>query len=584
MNLTRLIDSHIPSIQVSETVEKAKNWFDQSSSSWVSVLNNSMYVGMLEEGCFQNSGDSLQDIIRKDVPVLYDNAEIHFTSGVFSPVIPVINKDLIFQGCIRYEVLIEHLLIQGKLYSSIIENSNDGIMVINHEGNIELVNSALIKLSGYPEEAYIGKNITAIIKTGVFKKPSVTLRALKEQKAVADFQQYHKGIDVLVKAIPLFNNSGQLVRVLANVHDITELIDSKKQLEKTQILSQQYQKKISDLEKQVNAAGNVVVSPQMKEIMNIVTRIANTDSTILIYGESGAGKEIISREIHERSNRKDNGPFIKVNCGAIPHELLESEFFGYESGAFTGAIKGGKKGLFENANKGTLFLDEIGELPLNLQAKLLRVLQDKKITRIGGITEIQVDVRIIAATNRDLEKMVLNKEFRDDLYYRINVIPITLPPLRERKEEIIPLIVHFLTKFNQKYSKKMYISASAMEAFRNYSWPGNVRELSNVIERLVVITNSDEILLENLPVNILEENRRSVDAEQSQHKEIPFSLIQNTNGENMFEFMEKKLIIFYLETHGSIRKAARELGVSHTTLMKKMKKHNINLKRNINII
>lgn len=242
----------------------------------------------------------------------------------------------------------------------------------------------------------------------------------------------------------------------------------------------------------------IVKSAKMRDLLDMVIRVAQADSIVLITGESGTGKELIASIIHNNSQRKDK-QFIKINCGAIPATLLESELFGYEAGAFTGAKKSGKSGYFELADGGTLFLDEIGDLPYNLQVKLLRVLQNHEFNRVGGEKSVKVDVRVIAATNQNLLEKVRSKEFREDLYYRLNVIPVHIPPLRERKEEIPVLVMHFLEVFNRKYKLNRRITPQVIDVFMDYDWPGNIRELENLIERLVVTSNNDIIKAEDLP-------------------------------------------------------------------------------------
>lgn len=256
----------------------------------------------------------------------------------------------------------------------------------------------------------------------------------------------------------------------------------------------------------------VFISEKMRSLTEKLDRVARLDTTILITGESGTGKELVMRFIHDKSNRADK-PFVSVNCGALPENLFESELFGYEKGAFTGADQR-RLGLFENARGGTLFLDEIGEMPLQMQIKLLRVLQEKSIRRVGGIEEIPVDFRLLAATNRDLEAEVEKGDFREDLYYRINVVPVHLPPLRERREDILPLIRFFLEKFCARCGEEMKeINQEALGSLERYKWPGNVRELENTIERIVALTPGREIIVENLPPNIIK-NKNSGSQEE----------------------------------------------------------------------
>ena len=298
------------------------------------------------------------------------------------------------------------------------------------------------------------------------------------------------------------------------------------------------------------------------KIKEKISKISNSPSSVLITGETGTGKELIAKAIHYSSNRKDN-PFVPINCANIPETLFESELFGYEEGAFTGAKKGGKLGLFELANGGTIFLDEIGELPMYLQAKILRVLQENTIQKLGSINSIPVDIRVISATNQNLEEMMFENKFRDDLYYRLNVIPIEIPPLRERKEDIKLLSYHFLQKYNIILNKQIKsISDESLNLLTNYRWPGNVRELENAIEYAVNMEESSSIKLENLPNNIIGKQ------------------IKKLNINEMIANEESNLIISTLNKYGwdvqGKEKASQELGISLRTLYRKLKNTNIN--------
>lgn len=304
----------------------------------------------------------------------------------------------------------------------------------------------------------------------------------------------------------------------------------------------------------------------MQEIFRIIEKIANTDSTVIIYGESGTGKELIAKAIHFNSNRR-NRPLISVNCGAIPEDLLESEMFGHEKGAFTGAIKT-RIGRFEMADGGTIFLDEVGDMSPSLQAKLLRVLQERQFERVGGVHTIKVDIRIIAATNKDLEKNVKEGKFRDDLFYRLNVIPIKIPPLRERKSDIPLLVNHFLNKFNQE--KKCNVKGftrECMEYLMKYNWPGNVRELENIIERLVILKGEGMIETSDLPEKILGGDLEPL-LTPIPETGISFDLAVS-------EF-EKRLILQALKRTNWVKnRAAKLLHMNRTTLIEKMKRINI---------
>jgi len=301
-------------------------------------------------------------------------------------------------------------------------------------------------------------------------------------------------------------------------------------------------------------------SPAIHQVLQTAHKIAPTDSTVLITGETGVGKELIAKAIHSASHRH-NHVFVKVNCAAIPETLLESELFGYERGAFTGAVIS-KPGRFEIADQGTLFLDEIGEISFHLQAKLLGVLQDKTFERVGGVKTTKIDIRIIAATNTDLQSSVQSGRFRSDLFYRLNVIPIHIPPLRERKDDLILLINYFLKKFNTKYKKTTCILPEVIAAFSNYDWPGNIRELENVIERMVVMSETDTISLEQVPVEI----RDTVPAvEISTLKEKIDSISHMTERQMIIDALEK--------TYQNRTRAAKLLGISRRTLQKKIKEY-----------
>jgi len=315
-----------------------------------------------------------------------------------------------------------------------------------------------------------------------------------------------------------------------------------------------------ELQDKYSLHGIIGRSKAVKQLIELIEKVAKTDSTVLLLGESGTGKSLIARTIHYESPRKDK-PFVTVNCAAIPSELLEAELFGYEKGAFTGAYSA-KKGKFELASGGTIFLDEIGDMPLPLQAKLLRVIQDREIERLGGEKTIKVDVRIIAATNRDLKKLVEEGKFREDLYYRLNVIPIHVPPLRERREDIPILIEHFLNEFNKKYSKNVRFTREALQILLEYDYPGNVRELSNIIERIVIL-NDGRVTPKELPPHLTEKRAKS-------KGDLP----------KFIEETEKKKIIEALEKTGYVKsRAAKLLGYTLRQLDYRIKKYGIEVKK-----
>ena len=307
----------------------------------------------------------------------------------------------------------------------------------------------------------------------------------------------------------------------------------------------------------------IAYSIEMGKVLQVATKVAQVTSTVMILGESGVGKEVVARFVHNASLRR-GGPFVTINCGAIPPNLLESELFGYEAGAFTGAKRQGKPGMIETASSGTLFLDEISDLPLDLQVKLLQVIQERRLTRVGGIQPIEVDIRIIAATNRDLAKMVERGEFRADLFYRLNVVPIVIPPLRSRRDDIIPLIYHFLAKHNNTLRYNKTISRETREVLTQYSWPGNVRELENLIERLVVTVEGDEIGVEDLPQHVKE---RDVNCNSKVIVEGVIPLREAV------EEVERQLIKHAQEEHETTYEIAEALGVNQSTVVRKLKKY-----------
>jgi len=373
------------------------------------------------------------------------------------------------------------------------------------------------------------------------------------------------GQKIMATAIPIWGENGEIKRVVANIRDITEILYLKQLLEKTQMLNELYaaeleQVRLNQLSKNYDL---IARSPLTIRVMEMVARVANFDVSVLITGESGVGKEVIANAMHRHSQRS-KGPLIKVNCGAIPETLLESELFGYDYGAFTGARKQGKPGMFELADKGTLFLDEIGDIPYNLQGKLLRALQDHEIMRIGSLKTTPVDVRIITATNKNLEEMVKKGSFRDDLYYRLNVVSIEIPPLRERKEDIPIFVLHFLDKMNKKHQYNKRIASEVIDTFMLYSWPGNVRELENVIERMIIMTEDNEINMKHLPIQI-----------KSQIVPEIMNVIGNVGFKTAIEQTEKQLFKQALLNHRGTREIAKAMKINQSTVVRKLRKYNL---------
>lgn len=451
--------------------------------------------------------------------------------------------------------------------TSILNSIHEGVLVVDVSSTILYANPAYTRNLGVPVARVLGKKLIDI------EPSSKILDVLSTGRQIVDDRShiYSLNKDIVANITPIYDGA-KLTGAVAVFRDISEIqalqekiLKTRHEMEKVKDLSSRYYTELQQLRSRFMAMEEIIFeSPQMRNIIETVLQIARVDSTVLITGESGVGKEIVAKLIHRAGPRKD-GPFIPVNCGAIPENLLESEFFGYERGAFTGASTSGKPGLFELSQHGTLFLDEIAELPLNLQVKLLRVLQDQSLTRLGGLKPVNLDARIIAATSRDLKEMVNNKLFRPDLYYRINVIPIHIPPLRERQLDILPLTRFFLKKYNNKYDLNKKMSPEVLKLLESYPWHGNVRELENLIERLVVSSDSSLINLnDETLIDCLGEKNHTVDG---------IIINETMNLKQARDIFERQLIKKAIKTHGSTRKAAQALGVDHSTVVRKAKKH-----------
>ncbi len=452
----------------------------------------------------------------------------------------------------------------------ILEASYDGLFITDGKGKVLMVNSAWERICGIHRDSVVGNYAQDLVQNGMYSE-SCAYRALRERRKTTIMLKMTDGDkvgqEIMATGIPIWGDDGDIRRVVVNVRDITELIYLKELLEKTKQLNEIYAAEIEQMRfQQKDQDGDIVArSPKTKRVLEMAAQVSKVDSSVLITGESGTGKEVVADAIHRLSHRA-NGPLIKVNCGAIPENLLESELFGYEPGAFTGARKQGKPGMFELAQKGTLFLDEVGDIPVNVQVKLLRALQDHEIIRVGGLGPFPVDVRIVAATNRNLKEMVNNGSFRDDLYYRLNVVSIEIPPLRERKEDIPLLVLSFLKKINKKYGFERRFSSTVAEHFMHYSWPGNIRELENVIEQMLVMTEDEEIKIGHLPTYMLH---------RSFHVGGDTMVESNVSLDKAVENLQMQMLQHAMKIHGSTRKAASALKISQSALMRKIKKYRI---------
>lgn len=554
--------------------------FELAKTIQLPVVDNNKVVGILDLFHYLNNINrnlSIPDMMEKDIIVAGEDKNIFTFKNSKQQILPFIDEEGNYLGFINK--LFQKCYLPSKEYMQVIERSLEGII----DSDMEDVDYDRVKscFDAIFESNYDGIYITVAKGTTLSINDKCTYASgfnadnmsideshsnlsfsgeMVKNETVNLIQNIQKKKEVSISEDII--SDGGIVRIVNHRESFEQV---KNELIETQKLSKKYQNELEFLRWEQTKPDNIVAnSPEMKRIVNLAVRIAQVDSTVLIQGQSGVGKGVLSKLIHNNSQRRE-GPFIKIDCGSIPENLLESELFGYEGGAFTGAEKGGKIGMIELADGGTLFLDEIGELTLNLQTKLLRVLQDKEILRVGGKEPISVDLRIIAATNRDLEEMVELKKFRQDLYYRLKVVPIMIPPLIERKEDIKPLIEDCLKRFNDKYKLNKQIEPMALKYLMDFNWPGNVRELENVVEYLVVTTNSDLIQKENLPEGILQ-------YANSSHLKI-LSLDKITSLKEAVALVEKRLLLETMEQSGSTEEMAKMLKIDRSTVIRKLQKH-----------
>jgi len=460
-------------------------------------------------------------------------------------------------------------------YEAIFTASDDGLWITDAKGLTLQVNPAYEQLTGFPAAELEGRYVQDLVSSGKFRV-SVVAEVMRHKKVITRITKSNNDKQLLVTGRPIFDSSGALWRIVCTGREVTELVRLQRELERKSQLVDFYQTELASLQARdvLMRNGLVANSRRMSEIIQMALKVANSNLLVLLTGESGVGKEVFADLIHRNSQKRKAHPFIKVNCAAIPEALIESEFFGYEQGSFTGAKSGGKLGFFEMANHGTLFLDEVGELPLFLQAKLLRVLQDLTVRRVGGTDTIEVDVRVIAATNQNLKDRVANGLFRADLFYRLSVVPLDIPPLRERREDIPALIDYYLELFNQKHGEGKTLDTGVLRALMEYDWPGNVRELRNLLERLVVLLPDSIITLNDLLLEATQ-IRETIPAPEALPP-APRSTDKTTESLRFStQDHEARVIAAALLSCGSLRKAALMLGTSHVTLMRKARRYGI---------
>jgi len=449
-------------------------------------------------------------------------------------------------------------------YKKILDSIEGNVIATDANGKIIYVNKHSVDRVNYTEEELLKMTIYDAENVGLLVN-SATKEALKTKKQAATYITGKMRSPTIGIANPIFDENGQLEMVVSlSLHEDTfSVIYDRLAKEKIQI------QELSQYLNKYNSTGTMLIaeSPQMKQTLGFLSRAARTDSTIMLFGESGTGKEVLARYIHNISSRKDN-LLLSINCAAMPDNLVESEFFGYQYGAFSGADRKGKMGIFELAGQGTLFLDEIGELSLGVQSKLLRVLETGEFMRLGAMKYTKADPRIICATNRNLLDMVEKKTFREDLYYRLNVISATIPPIRDRREDIEPMANYFLSFFNKKYGVNKVFSKQCVSMFLKYHWPGNAREIRNVVERMIIICPENIDILEADPsiIDIRTPSASTVQVDSPQPDSFDKSL-----KDALAEFERNYILQVYKECGGNVMKTAQKLQIDRSGLYKKLK-------------
>lgn len=444
--------------------------------------------------------------------------------------------------------------------SMILDNIDAGIMVYDGEGKVVFANTVMINWRNIPRQDYLNMNVhdfTEVIDVCVFDLVCQEKRRVSRLQYYQDYQKIGGPTRVrLVTGVPIFDSSGEIQYVITMLQDIEDF-----QTRYRTLLKENKILRSKSTPVKTEFQGIVAKSPVFRRVLDVADNVAPMDTTVLLYGESGSGKEVLAHYIHAHSRRKDK-PMITANCAAFPENLIEAELFGYEKGSFTGASKEGKQGLVAAADGGTLFLDEINSLPLNVQGKVLRMIEEKSVQPVGAVYSKKIDFRLIAATNQDLAAMVQEGTFRADLYYRLHVVPLVIPPIRNRREDIIPLCLSFLEYFCKKYNLKKNFSAQVLEELLHYHWPGNVREIRNFVERMVVMTPYNTTEIASIPSGMLAGEDPEPEARQPKHRKA--------------SKLSKEKILEALEVcHNHRAKTAEYLGISRRQLQYKIREYHI---------
>lgn len=540
------------------------------------VIDNNEYITTMNKYALSLFDKTSKDVLGKKIHNLVPNSDLskvlrtkekeigktqHVNGHILlSNISPIIYKNKALGAISVFQNLSEITGMKelNERFKKILAYSHDGICFVDENRTISFVNPAYEKILNISGDDIIGMDLQDASPEGH------RMKVFKTKLPMENVFYTKNGVNIIASITPIFIDN-EFKGVLSISKPITAIKDILRMLKESEEKANYYKEELERHSKLNKSFSELVGnSDSLKDTLIMADKSSQSSSTVLIRGESGTGKELLSQAIHNSSSRK-NKPFVRVNCAAIPENLLESELFGYEKGAFTGAVKS-KPGKFNIAHGGTIFLDEIGDMPKSMQVKLLRVLQEREFESVGGLVTQKVDVRVIAATNRNLEEMIKSNEFREDLYYRLNVITLYLPPLKERKEDLYLLIDHFLNKNAEKLDTKCSIDNEALKLLSSYNWPGNIRELENVIERAVALCDNYLITPKDLPIYI---------SNTSLNKN---NLINLKNGEiATFEEYEKEIITAAMKKYKSYNRAGKALGLTHRTISLKCKKYEIEI-------
>ncbi len=473
----------------------------------------------------------------------------------------------VFKELSRYEDTAKELKAYRELsqeLEAVFQSSYDGLYMTDGNAKTLFYNKSYMRISGIAEEELRDRNTQELVRNGTINR-SASVEVIKAGKSVTIMQEFPNGRTAIVTGVPVFDASGKIRRVVSNVRDITELNELRARVEEHRTLAERYRDELSLIRlKGVHKDAAAFRSESMGTCVALAMRVSNVASPVLLTGESGVGKGLLAKLVHTAGSRK-NGPYIHVNCGAIPANLMESELFGYQKGAFTSAADEGKPGLFEMADKGTLFLDEIGEIPLPLQVKLLKAIEEGEVRRVGGVRPKRIDARIVTATNRNLHEMIRSAAFREDLFFRLNVFPIHIPPLRDRREDIPPLVDRILGDLNAKYGQGKRVLPETLELLTRYPFPGNVRELQNTLERAFILSDGKWIKPAHLPREV--QGRGAGTATGASPDSFDGQSLRE-----MLDNLERRVIENLWRSHRTTYQIAEILKVNQSTVVRKLKK------------